>query len=232
MVSMALHGQDRTKPAQSQAQITNVRVGAVSIAIPSPTNDLVEPGPDYRVIFEPLAPVNNRLVAAFVPQDKMDAVHKGNTPPMDEYALIEVARRMEFAEIDSATFQQIAEALGKQFGGDVGQFSKNGKEEINHNLEALGNSVNVKIDKPVPLGIFFSMTNAIGVGSITPYNVNGVTTRMAGCLALLRVRGRVLSVFTYAPFKDQGTVMWVKTTSEQWADAILKANEGPNGPSQ
>jgi hypothetical protein len=229
MVSVALHGQDRTKPAKSQAQITNVRVGAVSIAIPSPTNDLVEAGPDYRVIFEPLAPANNRLVAAFVPQDKMDAVHKGDTPPMDEYALVEVARRMEFAEIDSATFQQIEEVLGKQFGGDIGQFSRNGQEEINHNLEALGNSVNVKIDKPVPLGIFFAMTNAIGVG---PYNVNGVTTRMAGCLALLRVRGRVLSVFTYAPYKDQGTVMWVKTTSEQWADAILKANEGPNGPSQ
>jgi hypothetical protein len=139
---------------------------------------------------------------------------------------------MEFAEIDSATFQQIAEALGKQFGGDIGQFSRNGQEEIQHNLEALGNSVNLKIDKPVPLGVFFAMTNAIGVGSITLYNVNGVTTRMAGCLALLRVRGRVLSVFTYAPYKDQGTVMWVKTTSEQWADAILKANEGPNGPSQ
>jgi hypothetical protein len=55
---------------------------------------------------------------------------------------------------------------------------------------------------------------------------------MAGCLALLRVRGRILSVFTYAAYKDEGTVSWVKTTSEQWADAILKANEGPNSPSQ
>lgn len=151
---------------------------------------------------------------------------------MDKYALIEVGRRVEFTEIDSATFQQIAVVLGKQSGGDISEFSKNGQEEINQNLKALGNSANVKIDKPVPLGIFFSKTNAIGVGSITPYVVNGVTTNMAGCLALLRVRGRILSVFTYAAYKDEGTVIWVKTTSEQWADAILKANEGPNGPSQ
>jgi hypothetical protein len=48
----------------------------------------------------------------------------------------------------------------------------------------------------------------------------------------LRVRGRFLSVFTYATYKDEGTVTWVKTTSEQWAGAILKANEGPNGSSQ
>jgi hypothetical protein len=225
---MVFLGQGRTNPVTTQAQITNIRVGAVSIAIPSPTNDLVEPGPDYRVIFEPLAPVNNRLVAAFLPRDKMDTLLKGSTPPLDEYALVEVARRMEFTEIDSATFQQIAEALGKQFGGDISQ--KNGQEEINHNLKALGSSDSVKIDKPVPLGIFFAKSNAIGVGSITPYNVSGVTTRMAGCLTLLRVRGRILSVFTYVAYKDEGTVMWVKTTSEQWADAILKANESLNGP--
>ena len=232
IVSVALHGQDRTKPAATGAQITNVHVGAVPILIPSPTAALVEPGPDYRVIFEPLAPASNRLVAAFVPMDKMDTIHKGNAPPMDEYALVEVGRRTEFAEIDSASFHQVAEALGKQFGGDISQFSKTGQDEINHNLKDLGNAVSVTIDKPVPLGIFFVRTNAIGVGSITPYNVNGVTTRMAGCLTLLRARGRLLSLFTYAAYKDEGTVMRVKTTAEQWADAILKANEEPNGPSQ
>jgi hypothetical protein len=184
------------------------------------------------VIFETLAPANNRLVAAFVPQNKMDAIHKGNAPPMDEYALVEVARRTEFAEFDSTAFQQIAEVIAKQFGGDISQFSRMGQEEINHNLKAMGSSVSVTIDKPVPLGIFFVMTNAIGVGSITPYNVNGVTTRKVGCLAILRVRGRALSVFTYADYKDEGSIIAVKTISEQWAGAILKANEGPNGPSQ
>jgi hypothetical protein len=231
MGSVALSAQD-SKTATTQAQIANVRVGAISIAIPSPTNELVEPGPDYRVVFEPLVPVTNRLVAAFVPQDKMDAVHKGNMPSLDEYALVEVARRTEFTEIDAATFQQIAEVLGKQFGGDLIQFSSKGQEEISRNLKALGNSASVTIDKPVPLGIFFAMTNTIGVGSITPYKVNGVTTRMAGCLTLIRVRNRILSVFTYAAYKDEGTVIRVKATSEQWAGAILKANEGSNNSNQ
>src|ERR1700722_5430732 len=117
--SVALRAQDSTKATTTQTQVTNVRVGAVSIAIPSPMNDLAEPGPDYRVIFETFAPTSNRLVAAFVPQDKMDAIRKGNAPPMDEYALVEVARRSEFTDIDSAAFQRIAEEIAKQFGGDL-----------------------------------------------------------------------------------------------------------------
>jgi len=193
---------------------------------------LAEPGPDYRVIFEPLAPVNNRLVAAFVPPDRMGTIRKGISPPMDKYILVEVPRQMEFTDIDPATFHQIEELLGKQFGGDLSQFSKTGQDEINHNFKALGNSASVTIDKPVPLGIFFETANAIGVGSITPYNVNGVTTRMAGCFTMLRVRGRILSLFTYSAYKDEESVKWVKTISQQWADAILKANEGPAGPSQ
>ena len=231
-VSVALRAQDSGKATTTHAQITNVRVGAVSIAIPSPANDLVEPGPDYRVIFEMFAPVNNRLVAAFVPQDQMDVVHKGNVPPMDKYAFVEVARGTEFTEMDAATFQQVAGVLEKQFGGDLSQYSSKGLDEANHNLKAMGSSASVTMDKPVSLGIIFKMTNAIGDGSITPYNRNGVTTRIASCLAFLRVRGRFLSLFTYATYKDEGTVLWVKTTSEQWASAILKANEGPNDPSQ
>jgi hypothetical protein len=232
ILSVALRAQNNTKATTTQVQITHVRVGAVPIVIPSPANELVEPGPDYRVVFETFAPVNNRLVAAFVPQNTIDAIPKGNAPPLDKYALIEVARKTEFSETDSASFQLLAEALRKQFGGDISQSAGKGQEEVNHNLKAMGSSASVTIDKPVSLGTFFSMTNAIGVGSITSYNLNGVTTRRASCLAFLHVRGRILSLFMYAIYKDEGTVQWVKTTSEQWAGAILKANEGPNSPSQ
>lgn len=222
---MSLAAQASSRQAAAQPQTTIVRVGAVSIAIPSPATDLVEPGPDYRVLFEPLAGTANRLVAAFVPPDKMDAIHAGNAPPMNEYALVEVGRRVEFAEINPATFQQIAEIMAKQLGGDLNGLGKQSEDGINQRLKALGNSTSVTIDKPIQLGTFFSKTDAVGFGMITPYNVNGTITRMAGCLAEVRVRGRVLSVFTYAAYKDEGTVKWVRETSEQWADAILKANQ-------
>lgn len=53
--------------------------------------------------------MNNRLVAAFVPLDRMSTIHKGIAPPMDKYILVEVARQTEFTDIDPATFHQIEE---------------------------------------------------------------------------------------------------------------------------
>jgi hypothetical protein len=216
------------KPVPTEMQLTTVRVGAVSIDLPSPANDLADPGPDYRVLFEPLAAGPNRLVAAFVPRDNLAAIHAGNAPPMDKYILLEVQRRAEFAAVDPATFRQIAEATAKQLGGDLSQTDRENQDRINQNLKSLGNPANVSIDKPVQLGTFFSEPDAVGFGMITPYNENGVTTRRVGCLAFLRVRGRILSAFTYATYKDESTVNWVKTTSAQWAEAILKANQEPN----
>ncbi len=225
MLSVSLQAQGGGGKTVAVQQPTAVRAGAVSIVMPSPTNDLIEPGPDYRVVFEPLAPVANRLIAAFVMPDKMDAIHSGAMPQMDEYALVEVPRRAEFADIDSQNFKLITDAIGKQFGGDMGESQKTGLDDLNHNLKELGSSASVTIDKPVQLGTLFSKTDAEGFGVVTPYNVNGVTTRMATSIIALRVRNRILLAYLFAVYKDESTAKWLISTSEQWADAVLKANQ-------
>lgn len=212
------------KPASAPAQFTTVRVGAVSIVLPSPASDLVEPGPDYRVLFEPFAVSANRLVAAFVPQDKMDAIHTGSAPVMDKYTLVEVARRTEFTEIDSSTFQLIAASATKQLGGDTRVLDKQAQDQINNSLKSSGSSASMTMDKPIPLGTFFSTTDTIGFGSINTYNSNGASRRVVGCMAFVRVHGRILTLLTYAKYEGEGSVTWVKTTAKQWAEAILKAN--------
>lgn len=213
------------QPSSSPVQFTTVRVGAVPIVLPSPASDLVEPGPDYRVLFDPLAGGANRLVAAFVPQDKMDVIRTGSAPAMGKYALVEVARHTEFTQIDASTFQLIADAATKQLGGDTSALDKQAQDQLNNNLKSSGSSASVTINKPIQLGTFFSTTDAIGFGSINTYNANGTSSRVVGCMAFVRVRGRILSLFTYATYQDEGTVTWVRTTSKQWAEAILKANQ-------
>lgn len=222
---LPLAAQTGSKPASAPAQLTTVRVGAVSIVLPSPASDLVEPGPDYRVLLEPFAPTTNRLVAAFVPQDKLNIIHTGSAPVMEKRALVEVARRTEFTEIDAATFQLIAAAATKQLGGDTTVLDKQAQDQINSELKSSGSSSSVTMDKPIQLGTFFSTTDAVGFGSINTYNANGVSSRVVGCMAFVRVRGRILSLFTYATYDGEGSVNWVKTTSKQWAESILKANQ-------
>jgi hypothetical protein len=39
------------------------------------------------------------------------------------------------------------------------------------------------------------------------------------------VQSRLIYAYVFSAFKDEDSVQWVRKTSEQWADAILKANE-------
>lgn len=60
---------------------------------------------------------------------------------------------------------------------------------------------------------------------IMPVTAEGTTKKMVMGMMVMRVQSRVLFIFTYAEFKDDSTVDWVRTTDERWADAILQANK-------
>ena len=53
----------------------------------------------------------------------------------------------------------------------------------------------------------------------------GKTKKLAVGVLAMRVRSRLLFMYTYTEFKDDSSVQWIRTTDEQWADAILQANK-------
>lgn len=209
---------------KAQAPAT-FRVGLKSIVIPAPSADLVETGPDYRVLLENLAPTNNRLVAGFLTSDELNKLQTA-TASLSQYALVEVPRRAEFADITPDMFKQIDAGLASQFGGSMDATIKDQQEEINRRLKSLGQgSTTVTLDKPLPLGALFAKTDASGYGEIMPVSVNGVTEKMAVGISVFRVHERVLFFYLYTPYKDENTVSWIRATSQKWADAILAANK-------
>jgi hypothetical protein len=38
-------------------------------------------------------------------------------------------------------------------------------------------------------------------------------------------QNKILFLYLYRTYKDESTVQWIRTTSEQWADAVLAANK-------
>jgi hypothetical protein len=48
---------------------------------------------------------------------------------------------------------------------------------------------------------------------------------MVAGVTVLRVQNRLLYAYIYSAYKDEDSVQWVRKTSEQWADAILNANQ-------
>jgi len=209
------------------SQIPTYRSGLKSIAIPPPTSDLNEVGSDYRVLFEPFAPDTNRLIAAYMLDGDSAKIRAGVATGGSRHAFVETLRRAEFAEFDAASFNAISAALSKQYG--TGQDStqmnvKTQQDELNHKLKAAGVTTEIALDKPVQLGAFFSKPDAYCFGLIGPISGDGSSIKMITAVIALRVQNRLLYAYVYAPYAGDDSVRWVRDTSEQWADAILKAN--------
>lgn len=213
--------------AQLSAQdAATYRAGLKTFTIPPPASDLVEPGPDYRVILEPLAPTANRLVAAFVPRADLEALRSMHGAALTTYALVEVPRRAEFAEVGPEQFKEVADAVGNQFGASFSATMKDQQEEINRKLKVLNSSsAELSLDKPVQLGTLFSKQDARGYGMLMSVSMKGQTKKVAMGMTVVRVQSRMLFLYTYTEFKDESSVQWIRTTDENWADSILQANK-------
>jgi hypothetical protein len=48
---------------------------------------------------------------------------------------------------------------------------------------------------------------------------------MAASIMILHVQNRILFLYLYSAYKDESTVQWIRSSSEQWADAVLAANK-------
>lgn len=218
--------------AQAQSSETpTYRSGLKSIAIPPPTPELNEIGSDYRVLLESLVPDTNRLIAAYLLAGEATNLRAGLPNGLSRYAVVETSRRAEFAEMDAASFTQISATVAKQFATNQDSSPMSAKtqqelqDELNHKRKAMGAKNEIALDKPVPLGAFFAKPDACGFGLITPVSGGGSTTRTVSGVIFLRVQNRLLYAYVYAPYTGDDSVQWVRKTSEQWADAILKANQ-------
>lgn len=215
--------------AQSSAAapaVPTYRAGLKSLTIPAPSADLAEIGSDYRVLLEPLAPDSNRLIAAFAHPDDLAAMRAGSSDGMQQYALVEVLRRAEFADITPEIFKQVADGMATQFGTTLDASLKDAQDQLNRSLKALNdNAATVSLDKPIQLGLLFSKPDACGFGVVMPVSAGGKTIKMATAVIVLRVQDRVVFAYLYNNYNDEDSVKWVRKTGEDWADAILAANK-------
>ena len=80
--------------------------------------------------------------------------------------------------------------------------------------------------RAVQLGTLFSKPDASAVGMIMPVSFGGKTKKMVmGMIVIHVLQSRVLFIYTYAEYKDESSVQWIRNTDEHWADAILQANK-------
>ena len=60
---------------------------------------------------------------------------------------------------------------------------------------------------------------------IPSLSMAGANMKMCMGCALMRVKNRLLFVYLYSEYKDEDTIKLLRKATEDWADAILKANK-------
>ena len=203
--------------------VKSFKAGGTPIAIPSPTKEMIEVGYDNREFMEVFVPSHNRLIAAFVLTNDLPRLKKGSDDIMSKYALVQVPRRAEYKDCGPSDFKN---AVKGQFGELVNSSMKEVEEEFNRRMKSLDLDVaKMSMGKPVQLGCLFSKQDIYGFGMIMPLSMSGKDIKMVMGASLMRVKRRVIFVYLCAEYKNEDTVKWIRKTTEDWADVILKANK-------
>ncbi|MGH9583340.1 MAG: hypothetical protein ACRD4O_10425 [Bryobacteraceae bacterium] len=171
--------------------------------------------------------MTNRLVSAYALSKDLPLSSRSTNAP-STYAMVEVLRRAEYWNCSSEEFvqaaSQVMDEMSKSGGGSLMSDARDEtQEEINRRLQSLDLG-KMEIGSMKMIGSFFSKTDASGVGMLAAVKYGNQVNTIAMSMALLRVKQRVLFLYFYAPYKDANTILWLRHTSESWADALLAAN--------
>ncbi len=212
-------------PAPAPAQPSPFLAGGTPITLPAPVDDMTEVGDALRPIMEIAVPQNNRLLAVFVLKTEMDSMKAGSNQSLTRYAMVEVPRNGEYMDCSPSDFKEVTDAMKQQFGDLVDSSTKEAEQEFNQRLQSMDvTDEKMSLGKPIQLGCFFSKDDEYGFGMITPVTVGTSTSTMAMGAAILRAKQRIIFAYLYCDYKDKSTIIWLQKATEDWADAILKAN--------
>ncbi len=213
-------------PPQNPPAPPSYKAGGTPIVIPPPTTDLVEVGDEARGVMEVAVPDSNRLIAAYLLPEDLPRLTKGSdNPELTKYALVEVPRSGEYSDVEVSDFKQMTDSASQELGAALNSAFSETEDEFNRRLKDLNVNATASLGKPVQLGPLFAKTDAFGFGLVTQVTVGSSSTDMAMAAAIVRVKKRVIFAYLYAEYKNDDTVKWLRKSSEDWADAILKANQ-------
>ncbi len=201
-----------------------VSAGGVELTLPGPGSDFAEAGDKLRTtFFELLAPSSNRLLSAYLPEKTLATLNAGKSLDLDIYSMVEVPRRAEYSDVTPQAFEEVLKgmetSMGK-FDSNVGDL----QQEMNLRLKSLGVKP-IEIGHPEMLGGIFRKSDAGGFAMLVAVKqADDRSATMAGGMAVLRVRQRLIFAYLYRKYESPETISWVHKTLEAWCDGILAKN--------
>lgn len=218
-----------------EEKVFSAKLGEKVINLPTPNGfeEVTQKFEYMKTRFNATEAPANEVVAGYLPVSDCDLLRRGEKPLLTYYARVSVFRKAKELDLSPSTFQDIVDSVRKNMTTILdpdGPMMKDLTARIEKRLTDL-NEAETKFDfsKPQSLGTFDVRENVYGTLTlmVIEAEVGGkkTTTPLLGGTTIMRVKDRLIYVYTYRKYDSNADLETLKQLAKQWNDSILAANK-------
>jgi len=234
-IAMAILLATTTAAAQTQkASVATFEMGQQLIAVPAPA-DFEEAASQFENVkhqFTVTEDPGNDMLGIYLTHDDCEKLRAGGFSPFNFYTKVSVRRAIRDEDYSAERFANLVATFRKS-GSQVldinGPTMKSATERLGIGLSELNKKeTQVDFGQPVNLGEFDVRPNVYSVMLLVNFKTttgDGETTvPILGGLSYIRVRERLVYVYTYRRYKSKADAAILRAFTTQWIHQILAAN--------
>jgi len=226
--------------ASTPAQAPTFQLGAQVVTIPAPAG-FEEAASQFKKIknhFTVTEAPDNDMLAIYLPSTDCEKLRAGEFGPFNFYTKVSIRRAVREQDYPAERFAQLVTAF-RQNGAQIldvnGPVMKAATERLDKSLTALSQQqTQVDLSQPVNLGEFDTRPDVYSVMlllNVTTTTADGqATVPILGGLSYLRVKQRLVYVYTYRRYNSKADASILRVFTTDWINEILAANRTSPSP--
>ncbi|MGH9871637.1 MAG: hypothetical protein ACRD9S_04115 [Pyrinomonadaceae bacterium] len=217
-----------------KAKAATFQLGAQVLTIPAPA-DFEEAASQFEKIKERFtiteAP-DNDMLAVHMPHADCEKLRAGEFGPFNFYTKVSIRKSVREEDYTAERFAELV-AVFRQSGSQIldvnGPVMKAATERLDKSLTKLNEQeTQVDLSQPVNLGEFDTRPNVYSVMLLlnikTTTGDRETTVPILGGLSYIRVKQRLVYVYTYRRYESKADAAILRVFTTQWINQILAAN--------
>lgn len=227
-----------TASALAQAPKTKAatfQLGAQLLTIPAPAGfeEAASQFEQIKIHFNSTEDPGNDMLAVYLTSADCEKLRAGEVGPFNFYTKVSIRRGVREQDYSTDRFAQLVAAF-RQNGSQIldvnGPVMKAATERLDKSLTELNKQeTQVNLGQPVNLGEFDTRPNVYSVMllvNITTTTGDGeATAPILGGLSYVRVKQRLVYVYTYRRYKTKADAAILRAFTTEWINQILAANK-------
>lgn len=218
-----------------------LEVGGRPVKVPPPAGFVRCDGinKEWDKAMSSLLPVSNRMLATFGTAEDQELLRKNTPSDYERNFNIQTLRTTENMEIGERTFSGLRSEMKKgledmqtKLEGELKKLAGQGNKYMQdaHNVDLA-----LKISDTAMLGFFEDTASSLGFSMAIKMGMTGADgkreeSRAVGACLMLPVNGRLVMLYSTAPYTGQTAQIEAETTVKSWRDSILAVNPRVAGP--